>query len=266
MRLPPRRSWVSLLAGGAFALVALGALLLIARVPVPSPVRIVLAMLLVFVLPGAALAPGLLHPRSTTPATRLAAIVVMSIGVAVLGGLALNATDGGLSKSSWALLIVLVAVCGNIASVVLARRRGVRFDVARPPRVRIRDAGVLAAAVAVACAGVLVARDSAATQERDAPGFTELWLAPPQRAGAPLRVSIRSHEDTVQSFRLEIRDQRHHLLQRAMTIALRPGQTHQTTVSPSLTGHADVVDATLFRAGSSTAYRRVRWFTTRPAR
>src|SRR5438105_797407 len=81
--------------------------LLPSRIPI---VGIVLALPLVFILPGYALTEVLFRKRSLGAPERLLFSIGLSLAIAILSGLILNLLPGGLQAISWALWLGLFTV------------------------------------------------------------------------------------------------------------------------------------------------------------
>src|SRR5438067_8230566 len=81
--------------------------LLPSRIPL---VGIVLALPLVFVLPGYTLTEVLLRKRSFNTSNRLLFSIGLSLAIAILSGFILNLLPGGLQAISWALWLGLFTV------------------------------------------------------------------------------------------------------------------------------------------------------------
>src|SRR5207249_3376625 len=105
--------------------------LLPSRIPI---VGIVLALPLVFVLPGYTLTEILFHKRSLDISHRLVLSLGLSLAIDILGGFMLNLLPGGLQAISWAVLLGLfTAVCSLF---VVYLRRGAGVNRVRPIRFR----------------------------------------------------------------------------------------------------------------------------------
>src|SRR5436190_946560 len=101
--------------------------LLPSRIPI---VGIILALPLVFVLPGYTLTETLFHKRSLDVSHRLVLSLGLSLAIDILGGFILNLLPGGLQALSWAALLGLFTAVFSL--VVAYLRRGAGMNVARP--------------------------------------------------------------------------------------------------------------------------------------
>ena len=85
-----------------------------------SPVNVVFGVLLALVLPGYTLSAAAFRMRSVRGVERAALTLGISLSVATLGGLLLDALPGGLQTQSW--LFLLGSVTVGAAAVALLRR------------------------------------------------------------------------------------------------------------------------------------------------
>src|SRR5258708_6038085 len=107
-----------------------------ALLPNRTPViGIILALPLVFVLPGYALTEALFHKRSLDASRRLLFSLGLSLEIAVVSGLILNLLPVGLQAVSWAALLGLLTVVFSLLAAYL--RRGTLVNVTQTSRFRI---------------------------------------------------------------------------------------------------------------------------------
>lgn len=101
-------------------LIVAGEFILVGSGIASGPVNIVFGVLLALVLPGYALSAAVFRMRSVRTAERAALTLGISLSVAVLGGLVLDALPSGLETQTWLFLLGGVTV---IASVIALWRR-----------------------------------------------------------------------------------------------------------------------------------------------
>lgn len=165
-----------------------------------GPLRLVLGLLLVLVLPGYALTAAL-FPDATLPRTdRLLYTVGLSLVVTILGGFVLNWTPWGLRTQSWAVLLSYITLGGCVAAVV---RRPVAIAVTERSSLRISPGqiGLFALAALTLVGSVAIARSEAA--QHPAPDVVQLWILPgdqPQTA----RLGVITKGPTAGSYRLVV--------------------------------------------------------------
>lgn len=101
-------------------LIVAGEFILVGSGIASGPVNILFGVLLALVLPGYALSAAVFRMRSVRTAERAALTLGISLSVAVLGGLVLDALPGGLETQTWLFLLGGVTV---VASVITLWRR-----------------------------------------------------------------------------------------------------------------------------------------------
>ena len=183
----------------AFAVMNVIWALLPSRIPI---VGIMLALPLVFILPGYTLTQVLFHNRSLNAAYRLLFSIGLSLTIAILSGLILNLLPGGLQAISWALWLGLVTVV--FSSLAAYLRRGATMNGTHIVgfRFAVYPAMMFALALLVAIFAFLYSAFGAMKQPY--PGFTQLWMIPEVQTGKSCAVSlgVRSFESTPVTYRI----------------------------------------------------------------
>ena len=165
--------------------------------------------------------------------------VGLSLATAVVAGLLLNLTPGGLTRTSWAVSLAGVTLVA-VAAAAWRRRRTAAADGARdplavspatsaPPRRRV-TAGYALAALALAGTATGLAVASAGWQR--SPGFAQLWLVPAHgavAAGEQATLGVRSGYHSAETFELVLRRGTEPAEGWAFTLAA--GQAWQQTVT-----------------------------------
>src|SRR5205085_4453323 len=175
----------------------------LALFPIYVPViRIILALPLIFVLPGYTLSEVLFRKRSLNASERLLFSLGLSLAIDIVRGLFLNILPVGLQATSWAALLGLLTLAFSLLAAYLRRR--VPMSGARSLRVRLTIyPGILfALAIAVVIVSVVYAAFGAARQPY--PGFIQLWILPEVSTGksCAVRLSVQSFESTSVPYRL----------------------------------------------------------------
>jgi hypothetical protein len=272
------------------AAVALAIGILVLLVVFVPAVRVLVGLLLVLELPGAALTAAMFPPGQLGAFERLLYGLGLSLALAVLAGFALHWTPWGLQAASWVTLLAGIA----LAATVVAYRRGWRAPLsgrfvsplelerakasmaagrwdaatqlleqlaaqeATPPRRRdMRQVVLLGLAALLTVTAIGVARAGAA--EPRAPGFTQVWLLPDGGTDqAVLHVGVHSEERAITSYRLAVAVDGVAVLDWQVA-DLQPGEARETVIwlpPPPVGG--DTVVATLTPLhGSATDTRRV---------
>ncbi len=176
-----------------------------ALLPIDSPVlRVVLALPLIFVLPGYTLSEALFHKRSLNASERFLFSLGLSLAIDILGGLFLNILWVGLQETSWVALLGVLTLIFSLLAANLRRRT---------PMGRVRQLSVHLAtypgtlfglAIAVAIVSIVYAVFGAAHQPYT--GFTQLWILPEVSNGknCAVRLGIKSFESSSVTYRLTV--------------------------------------------------------------
>jgi uncharacterized membrane protein len=246
-----RRDHPDLLAVMGLAVVAVAIVLLPASL---GPVRSILAVPLVLVLPGYALQAMVFPTRGVGIVARAVFTLGLSLAVAAVGGFVLNWTPAGLRSGPWALWLGAVTLG---AALVALRRRGP--DVARPvwPAIGLQPRQWLLGGLAVVLvvAAYVIASVGAAQPTTT---FTQLWILPDGGATNAVRLGVRSAEASPLTYRLQLKVDGQ-VVREWPAIRLAPRE-QWTTEAPLPAGVANPgpIEAVLYRAdGGAQPYRHV---------
>ncbi|MBE3558699.1 MAG: DUF1616 domain-containing protein [Ktedonobacteraceae bacterium] len=156
----------------------------------PPVLGTLLALPLIFLLPGYTLTELLFYRSLLGPSYRLLLSLGLSIAIAILGGFILNLFPAGLQTTSWAIYLSVVTAVFSLVTAWLRRRRQVQHPPEPQERMRISlyDGLLLALAAIVASLSIVYASVGAARQSY--PGFTQLWMLPANQANNSCTVSI----------------------------------------------------------------------------
>jgi uncharacterized membrane protein len=223
--------------------------------------RAFLALPLVFVLPGYALAALIFSKWKLGRAEWLLLSVGLSLAVAALGGVALNVTPWGLTAGGW--VAWLSGTTLLFAAAALAARLQAPAPANPGPGVKVRPVPAALMGVAVLVVAAAVALSRLPVPANGVQGYTQLWIWPASGAGQDvIRIGLGSSElDTVQ-YRLEV-EMDGELTHKWDSIELKPGEVFEAAVSLPAGGLKDgPVEALLYRLDvpSSPPYRRVEYW------
>ena len=185
------------------------------------------------------------------------AIVACSLGIGIVGGLALNVAPTGLVRSNWITYSLLI----TLTCYVIARARGAGYGKSswRPadlPKPTWSAAVKVLGAAALVAGAVFVSVNSFNPEKT----FTEVWLVPGGETHSPLGaqdavLGIKSHEHSEEDFTVVV-------ITGAWTtrrqVRLAPRQVW-TEAFPLNGEHAE---ATVYRSGIADPYRTV-WLDNR---
>jgi len=204
-----------LLAAAALAVVA-ALLALVAGIP--TPVRILVAIPVVFAAPGYTVTEALLPGRNRGPVERVLLAVTLSISVSVLGGLLLNLLPAGLTRTTQTLLLSVVTLAGA-ATAALRRARVKSAGPAEPGEpsepgepaerrpvrraLRLSPAGIASLVLAIAVASAAIAIGVQTAQAHDTASFTQLWITA-NSSSTRAQVGVMNDEGAAQSYTLDL--------------------------------------------------------------
>ncbi len=163
---------------------------------------IILALPLVFVLPGYTLTEAMFHKRALAASHRLMLSLGLSLALDILGGFVLNLLPIGLQATSWAVLLGLLTTVFSLLAAMF--RRGAQVHRTQPLKFpfSIHACFLLGLATIVAVLAVQYSAINLAQQPH--PGFTQLWMLPSIQAGKSyaIRLGVRSFESTSVTYRI----------------------------------------------------------------
>ncbi len=162
----------------------------------------ILALPLVFVLPGYMLTELMFHKRSLNVSHRLLFSLGLSVAIDILSGLFLNILPVGLKAIAWAGLLGLLTVMFSLLVAYL--RRGAAINGARTPRARLSISGFILFGLATVIAVLSILYSALSAAQQPHPGFTQLWMLPAVQAGknCAVRLGVRSLESTPVPYRI----------------------------------------------------------------
>ena len=223
-----------------------------------AAVWVLVALPLVFILPGFALTLALFPGRTLGGPERALFSLGQSLAIAAIGGLLLHLTPWGLRPATWAALLgTITLVAGGIG---LVRRRASLPD---PGHTHARGGLTVAQAMFFALAAVVLSGALVITvrgaQEQETVGFTQIWMV---QAGPTstdkIRVGVSNHEPATTQFRLQLLVEGQP--RQDWTLQLATNGTWETAVDlpADLAPTADV-EAVLYRGDTpEVVYRRVK--------
>lgn len=224
----------------------------------PPVIGIILALPLVFVLPGYTLTEALFHKRSLDASHRLIFSLGLSLAIDILSGLILNLLPVGLQAISWAGLLGLLTAVFSLLAMYL--RRGAPVNGTRSPRFRFSISSFVLFGLAIVVAALSILYAAIGVVQQPHTGFTQLWMLPAVQTGksCAVRLGVRSFESTPVTYRITMTVKQ----AQATTwpsIALAPGQEWDRLVPipPGATDNVSV-EVQLYRLNKPQAvYRQV---------
>jgi len=223
--------------------------------PFPVWIRVICGIPLVALCPGYSLVAAIFPGRSPGWPERVLLSLGLSLSVAILGALVLNASLWGLQTGSWATLFFVVTV----ASCLIAARRRANSQPARSvwatPRLRMSQLILLGLAGLVTVAAVRVARTPGPVT--GVLGYTVLWMLPADQDENNIYLGVSSNELSPTRYRLTIKLDGQ-LVVDTPEITLAPGEKWERALDLPHVRSGEIVEAALYRADApGSVYRRV---------
>ncbi len=184
---------------------------------------------------------------------RLVVSAGLALCVPILGGLLLSVMRVPLNRAAW---LGLAAGTTLLADLAVLLRRGISRSApdSRRPEIKrpsVRQLAPFAAAALIAIGALGLARAGAAVQHY--PGFTQLWLAHPDKSASTGNLGVSNHEGRAMRYRLVLLHDGQ--LYRSWNLTLANGQTWR--LSPAFSSRY-AISADLYKVPDlSRPYRHV---------
>ena len=240
----------------------------------PLVIGIILALPLIFILPGYTLTQILFRKRSPVPDYSSNLIlrpilkieqpidavdhIILSLGLSmaidVVVGFGLNVLPIGLQALSWTLSLGLITTVFALLAAFLRRKDIVKVARITKPRITIYKCILFGSAILVATVAVWF---SIIRPLEPQPSFTQFWMLPKNNSCA-VSIGVHSFEATSVTYRI-VMTANGSQVNTWSSIALAPQEKWDQSVSikPGATGNIDI-EARLYRADRpETVYRNV---------
>lgn len=217
---------------------------------------LVVALPLVFFLPGYALSAAI-FARGRIPLRHLLVLSVgLSLAVLALGALLLNYLPGGIRAGWWALLLVIVVFAATRSAAIRRPSRRAAPSPSWRPRLNVPQVVLFAGGGLAIVAAIVLAFTPVSA--KNAVGYTQMWIQPLEGAKTGVEIGIGSAEKREASYRLWVKFGNREAPQ-GRYFKLAPGETKVvkllTEEQPAKT---EQIRAALFKQGGpGRAYRRV---------
>ncbi len=162
--------------------------------------RTILALPLIFVLPGYTLTEALFYRRKIAGSHRLMLTFGLSVVIVIVIGLLLNMVVPGLQRISWIVCLSIFIVVGTV--LVIIRRGKVEGREIRIKRLHVYEYFLFGVAVGGVVFALRYAGEGVAQQPH--PGFTQLWILPVGNNSCAVRLGIHSFELDSVPYRLSV--------------------------------------------------------------
>jgi len=169
-------------------------------------VGLVLALPLVFLLPGYVLVQVLLPRRSLDRSQQLVLCLGLSFVLDIVAGLLLNVFPGGLRATSWSLLLGLLTLGGVLLALAVRRRTIAIAEPLPEPKWPLTHLQALALELAMVVAALSVVYSASGVLQGPQTTFTQLWLLPADQAQqqCAVQLGVRNFEASVRTYRVEM--------------------------------------------------------------
>lgn len=267
----PKRNSLDLL-----ILLNLASLAVIVHTPMfadlPDAIHVAFSSLMVFVLPGYALATAIFDGSERSGIERTLMIVGLSFVIIVLGAVLLHFLPWGLQRWTWMLLLyAIVVIC---CAVTVYRRGGVliKFPDLDQALTLINVSALIKAGMFVVAGGIAIsalwmARSAEEYANRfEHTPFTQFWMLPtPNEANnIAVKIGVQSSESNPVAYRLQISIDGKAVFEKS-DLKLNPGERWERTITiatPAANANKapGIAEARLFRTidPPDQAYRWVR--------
>lgn len=168
-----------------------------------SAISIILALPLVFIVPGYVLMETLFRPRSLETLQRIAFTLALSMAVVILSGFLLNQFQAGLRLFPWVIWLGLFSMLFTLLAYLRRRKQPL---VAQAQRFQVQISAIILFSLAILVVVLSVLYSVVGAEQQSHPGFTNLSVLPAIKAGNTCAVSIhlQSFELTSVSYRVVI--------------------------------------------------------------
>lgn len=240
-----------------YLIVALAAAGVVAQFSfVPLPLHVVGGVLLVLICPAYALVSALFPGRSLGLAERVLFGVGLSLAVAILGAVILNAFPQGLDMRLWAALFLGVTLLASM--VAFLRRNQICSQPQAKPIAWLRFDQVILLGAAIFMAGTAFVLVRAPRPVTGVSGYTTLWMLPNDDLSkqAKLTVGVSSSELEITRYRLSVLSNGREV-ENWDEISLAPGENWEANLDLTVS-NGSVIQANLYRLDDpETVYRQV---------
>lgn len=231
--------------------------------------RVTFSSLMVFVLPGCALAIAIFDGTERTGMERMLMIFGFSFVIVVLGAVVLHFLPWGMQRWTWMLLLYgIVVIC---CAVTVYRRGGIRIQLPDVEQAvaNLKPSTLLKAAMFVVAGGIAASALWMARTAEDYANrfehtpFTQFWMLPvPKEANnSAVKIGVHSSESNPVVYRLQISIDGKPVFEKS-DLRLNPGERWERTLTLSANGSTPpgIAEARLFRTFDppDQAYRWVR--------
>jgi len=220
--------------------------------PMSQPiVGLLLALPLLFFIPGYLLTAVLLQGISLDVAHRVLLSLVMSVCIVLLSGFLLNLLPGGLNTRSWSIYLSGLSTLLGLL-VMLRRWRNVIYRIPAW-NMRLKFSGSILLGLALVIIGVSVYYSAMSVTNQPRPGFTQLWLLPSKDVNHTWQLKLGVHSDELAPVTYNITMSVNHTLFKSWSsITLNPKQEwDQSVLLPTASSNRTYVQVEFYYANKT---------------
>jgi len=168
----------------------------------PPVIGIVLALPLVFLLPGYTLTEVLSHKRSVDGTYRFILSLGLSLSMDVLSGFILNILPLGLQEISWVVFLGMLTMVFTLLVAYL--RKGSSIDAMQLPKFRFRKHEYILIGLSLIVTILSLRYSAISVAQQPHPGFTQLWILPSTQTDntCAIELGVHSFETTPVKYRI----------------------------------------------------------------
>ncbi len=236
-----------------FAILNVGWSLLPIRQPV---LGMLLALPLLFLIPGYLLTDMLFQKRLPGIAYRMVLSLTMSLCIVLLSGFLLNLLPEGLNARSWS--IYLGGLSTLLGLLAMLQRRKVTLSRTQAWSIRLKFSGFILLELALVIIIVSLHNSAMSITNQPHPGFTQFWLLPSKEVNNTwqLKLGVHSNELAPVTYNL-IMSVNHTPLKSWPSITLDPEQEWDQSVSLSAAdSNSTYVQAQLYYSNNTGIIHR----------
>jgi uncharacterized membrane protein len=242
--------------------VALTAIFLTQREITIIPLRAIIAVFLVLVLPGHTLIASVFPNRNFAIGERIWLTLAASLTLTALGGLVLHAT-AGLRDKTWAIYLGSLVII--LSLIAFFRERNASATTPNPrttTRLSLVDSLLLTTALLITLGALVIANIPTAINPTQT--YTSLWITPNQTDTNNLTVQLglRSQEAEKKAYRLQLKSAGY-IFHHISSVELEPGAewSSEPIAMPNNLGEQNAIEVELFRLDTpEKVYRSVAFY------
>ena len=170
----------------------------------PPVIGLLLALPLVFLLPGYVLSEAFFAKSPLNSLYRFIMVLGLSLSIDIVTGFILNIFPVGLQANSWAVFLGLLTIATSLLVAYL--RQGTSTSQRQRPRFHLRIHEYILLGLSIV--GVILSLEYSAlsTIQQPHPDLTQFWLLPPPQTNnnCAVRLGVDNFETTSQAYRITI--------------------------------------------------------------